>query len=271
VGQGLQGSRVRGSNISLAETRLRVCSGHRWSITGADHAGYGSSDTDSLGPIYAQQRQRPTSSRGEGIQVIDKSHRADNSILVYQQFTERTLIKDIHRIRNELGLPKVEDHLDALADLSEKTPELLVRLIEAEQALRVAYALLKLDSDQITFEQGKPLYQLKDIWLQRFTQETSQYNKVGEANRTRKKELSQTLKACLLLAYCEFCQNGTPRVGWQRLKTRARQIGAFNRVAKGELGLLTRARIEPLLKAFRENAPPHSIDQICSIYNLSMC
>ena len=54
--------------------------------------------------------------------MTDKRHRAEFSQLVYQQFTEETLIADIHRIRDELGLPKIDHHLDAIADLRGKTP-----------------------------------------------------------------------------------------------------------------------------------------------------
>ena len=202
--------------------------------------------------------------------MTDKSRRAENSLLVYQQFTKRTLIADIHRIRHELGLPKIDDHLDGIADLRGKTPELLVRLIEAEQALRVAHALLNIDSDHITNEPGTSLYQLTDMWLQRFTQEASQYKKVAAANRARKQELPQTLKACLFLAYCDFCHRGISNVGWKRLKTKARQIGAFNHIARKELDLLTRARIEPFLTALRGSDALPPLDEICSLCNLSM-
>ena len=93
---------------------------------------------------------------------------------------------------------------------------------------------------------------------------------MAAANRTRKKELPQTLKASLFLAYCEFCHNGDSKVGWQRLKTRARQIGVFNRVPREELDLLTRTRTEWFLRAFRQMDSPPPLDEICSIYNLSI-
>ena len=200
----------------------------------------------------------------------NKAQRTERALFVSQQFTETNLIADIHRIRNELGLPQADNHLEALVDLQEKTPELFLRLVEAEQALRVAYFLLSLDPHDVTNGKDKPLLHLQDVWLQRFTQESSQYSKVAAANRTRKKELPQTLKASLFLAYCEFCHNGDSKVGWQRLKTRARQIGVFNRVPREELDLLTRTRTEWFLRAFRHMDSPPPLDEICSIYNLSM-
>ena len=200
----------------------------------------------------------------------DSAQRAAKRLVVSQQFSETRLVADIHRIRAELGLPKIDDHLDALIHLQDKIPELFLRLVEAEQALRIAYVLLTLDPSDVAYGKDKPLHHLTDIWLQRFTRESSQYEKVGAANRARKQELSQTLKACIFLAYCEFCHNGDSKVGWQRLKTRARQIGAFNHIAREELDLLTRARIEPFLRAFRQIEALPSNDEICSIYNLSM-
>ena len=61
MGQGLQGGRLRGPNVSLAETWLRVRPGHRRGLAGPDHAGHGPSNAGSLGQIYAQQRERPAS------------------------------------------------------------------------------------------------------------------------------------------------------------------------------------------------------------------
>jgi hypothetical protein len=200
----------------------------------------------------------------------DNTQRAAKRLVVSQQFSEARLVADIHRIRDELGLPKIDDHLDALVHLQDKTPELFLRLVEAEQALRVAYLLLNLDPSDVVNGKDKPLHHLKDIWLERFTRESSQYKKVGAANRARKQELSQTLRACIFLAYCQFSHDGIPQVGWQRLKTRARQIGAFNRVVRDELDLLTRARIEPFLRAFRQIDALPSLSEICSLYNLSM-
>ena len=200
----------------------------------------------------------------------DKAQRTEKALFAARLFSETNLIADIHRIRDELGLPKADDHLDALMHLQDKPPRLFLRLIEAEQALRVAYLLLNLDPRDITYGKDKPLHYLQDVWLQRFTQERSQYRKVAAANRTPKRELSLTLKACLFLAYCEFCNDGTSNVGWKRLTTRARQIGVFNRVAREELGLLTRARTERFLRVFRQMDSPPPLDEICSIYNLSM-
>ena len=200
----------------------------------------------------------------------DSAQRAAKRLVVSQQFSETRLVADIHRIRDELGLEKVDDHLDALVHLQDKIPDLFLRLVEAEQALRVAYVLLNLDPSDVAHGKDKPLHHLKDIWLERFTQEAGQYNKVVAANRARKQELPQTLKACLFLAYCDFCHDGISNVGWQRLKTRARQIGAFNRIVRKELDLLTRARIEPFLRAFRKIDAPPPLDEICSLYHLSM-
>ena len=200
----------------------------------------------------------------------DKAQRTEKALFVSQQFSETNLIADIHRIRDELGLPKADDHLDALVHLQDKIPQLFLRLVEAEQALRVAYLLLDLDPRDLTYGKDKPLHQLRDVWLQRFAQERSHSSKVAATNRARKKELPQTLKACLFLAYCEFCHTGDSKVGWQRLKTRARQIGAFNHFAREELDLLTRARIEPFLRSFRQIEALPPINEICSIYNLSL-
>ena len=53
---------------------------------------------------------------------------------IMKQSDESALIEDIHRIRKELGLPHVPNHLDDLEGLKSKAPQLLARLIEAEHS-----------------------------------------------------------------------------------------------------------------------------------------
>lgn len=69
----------------------------------------------------------------------EKAHLA-----ILKHSSETMLIDDIHRIRNELGLLNVSNHFDDLDSLMSKAPQLLLRLVDAEQALRVAFTMLSM-------------------------------------------------------------------------------------------------------------------------------
>jgi len=187
---------------------------------------------------------------------------------IMKQSDESTLIKDIHRIRKELGLPHVPNHLDDLEGLESKAPQLLARLIEAEHALRMAFTLLKLDPNTLTPSHGLPSKQLATYWMEQFVWTNTHADKIKRANKQRKQELSTIAKAALYLCYLQFVEAGDQLVGWKRLSDRAKKTLGLNQVKRAERDLLTRTRVEPLLDAFRANEPLHTADEVCALYEI---
>jgi hypothetical protein len=183
---------------------------------------------------------------------------------IMKQSGESALIEDIHRIRKELGLPDVPNHLDDLEGLKSKAPQLLVRLIEAEHALRLAFTMLKLDPSTLTQSQDSPTKQLATYWIEQLVWANTHADKIKRSNQQRKKELSTTAQVTLYLCYLQYFEAGDQLVGWKRLSDRAKKTLALNRVTRAERDLLTRARVEPLLNAFRANEPSHTADEVCA-------
>ena len=183
---------------------------------------------------------------------------------IMKQSGEFALIEDIHRIRKELGLPDVPNHLDDLEGLESKAPQLLVRLIEAEHALRLAFTMLKLDPSTLTQSQDSPTKQLATYWIEQLLWANTHADKIKRSNQQRKKELSTTAQVTLYLCYLQYFEAGDQLVGWKRLSDRAKKTLALNRVTRAERDLLTRARVEPLLNAFRANEPSHTADEVCA-------
>ena len=183
---------------------------------------------------------------------------------IMKQSGEFALIEDIHRIRKELGLPDVPSHLDDLEGLKSKAPQLLVRLIEAEHALRLAFTMLKLDPSTLTQSQDSPTKQLATYWIEQLLWANTHADKIKRSNQQRKKELSTTAQVTLYLCYLQYFEAGDQLVGWKRLSDRAKKTLALNRVTRAERDLLTRARVEPLLNAFRANEPSHTVDEVCA-------
>jgi hypothetical protein len=183
---------------------------------------------------------------------------------IMKQSGESALIEDIHHIRKELGLPDVPNHLDDLEGLKSKAPQLLVRLIEAEHALRLAFTMLKLDPSTLTQSQDSPTKQLATYWIEQLVWANTHADKIKRSNQQRKKELSTTAQVTLYLCYLQYFEAGDQLVGWKRLSDRAKKTLALNRVTRAERDLLTRARVEPLLNAFRANEPSHTADEVCA-------
>jgi len=183
---------------------------------------------------------------------------------IMKQSGESALIEDIHHIRKELGLPDVPNHLDDLEGLKSKAPQLLVRLIEAEHALRLAFTMLKLDPSTLTQSQDSPTKQLATYWIEQLVWANTHADKIKRSNQQRKKELSTTAQVTLYLCYSQYFEAGDQLVGWKRLSDRAKKTLALNRVTRAERDLLTRARVEPLLNAFRANEPSHTADEVCA-------
>jgi hypothetical protein len=183
---------------------------------------------------------------------------------IMKQSGESALIEDIHRIRKELGLPDVPNHLDDLEGLKSKAPQLLVRLIEAEHALRLAFTMLKLDPSTLTQSQDSPTKQLATYWIEQLVWANTHADKIKRSNQQRKKELSTTAQVTLYLCYLQYFEAGDQLVGWKRLSDRAKKTLALNRVTRAERDLLTRARVEPLLNAFRANEPSHTAEEVCA-------
>ena len=189
-------------------------------------------------------------------------------IEIMKQSCESALIKDIHRIRKELGLPHVTNHLDDLDGLKSKTPQLLVRLIEAENSLSLAFTMLKLDPSTLTPTHDSPSVQLATHWIEQLVLANTHADKIKRANKQRKQELSTTAKAALYLCYLQFVEAGDQLVGWKRLSDRAKKTLGLNQVKRAERDLLTRTRVEPLLDAFRANEPLHTADEVCALYEI---
>jgi hypothetical protein len=187
---------------------------------------------------------------------------------IMKQSGESALIADVHRIRKELGLPDVPNHLDDLEGLKSKAPQLLVRLIEAEHALRLAFTMLKLDPSTLTQGQDSPTKQLATYWIEQVIWANTHADKISRANKQRRQELPRVAKAALYLCYLQFVEAGDQLVGWKRLSDRAKKTLGQNRVSRAERGLLTRTRVEPLLNAFRANEHRHTADEVCALYEI---
>ena len=67
-----------------------------------------------------------------------------------------------------------------------------------------------------------------------------------------------------------LAENLVTHANAENRKLAQNSLGVFNRVPREELDLLTRTRTEWFLRAFRQMDSPPPLDEICSIYNLSM-